>query len=157
VPTAEATLTDFLRDPNAIVERLQSTDIVLHRRNAEDLRLSLDARTEAIQTSVEVISRLLLTALADPGLRASFRASVNAIPWLKFLPDRERDAFFDDFFRTAEGAADLGVMAPLGRLLREWRTTAQIYADPSLARELGRPLSGDGGRVPEPVVKEVIG
>ena len=106
---------------------------------------------------MELVSRLLLTALADRAVRESLRASVDAIPWLKFLPDLERDVFFEDFFRTAEGAADLGVMAPLGRVLREWRATAQIYADPTLAQELSRPLPGVGDRVPEPSVKEVIG
>lgn len=157
MPTSEATLTDFLRDPNAVVERLQLTDVVLHRRNDEDLRLSLDSRSEAIETSVEVVGRLLLSALADRAVRERLRASVNAIPWLKFLPERESDAFFEDFFRTAEGAADLGVMAPLGRVLREWRATAAIYADPMLAQELRRPVPGDGDRVPEPNLKEIIG
>jgi hypothetical protein len=40
--TAEAILTDFLRDPKAVVDRLQHVDVVLHRRNAEDLHLSLE-------------------------------------------------------------------------------------------------------------------
>ena len=157
MPTSEATLTDFLRDPNAVVERLQLMDVVLHRRNDEDLRLSLDSRSEAIETSVELVSRLLLTALADRAVREHLRASVNAIPWLKFLPEWERDAFFEDFFRTAEAAAGLGVMAPLGRVLREWRATAAIYADPMLAQELRRPVPGDGDRVPQPDVKAMIG
>lgn len=157
MPTLEATLTDFLRDPNAVVERLQSTDVVLHRRNAEDLRLSLESRSEAVETSVELVSRLLLSALADGVVRERLRASLGEIPWITFLPERERDAFVDEFLRTAQGAADLGVMAPLGRVLREWRATAAIYADPMLAQELRRPLPGDGGRVPQPIVKEVVG
>jgi hypothetical protein len=49
------------------------------------------------------------------------------------------------------------VMVQLGQVLTEWRHTAQLYADPGLARELRRPLPGDGDVVPEPVVKEVIG
>jgi hypothetical protein len=157
MPTSEATLTDFLRDPNAVVDRLQSTDVVLHRRNAEDLRLSLESRSEAIEASVELVSQLLLSVLADRVARERLRGSVNEIPWLRFLPPRERDDFFEDFFRTAQGAADLGVMAPLGRVLREWRATAAIHADPTLAQELRRPLPGDGGRVPQPNVKEAVG
>ena len=50
--TDEATLTDFLRDPNTVVDRLQHGDVVLHRRNAGDLRLSLESRSEAIAESV---------------------------------------------------------------------------------------------------------
>jgi hypothetical protein len=55
-----------------------------------------------------------------------------------------------EFFRTAETAADLGIMTPLAQLLREWQATAAIYADPELAAELRRPLTGDGERVPAP-------
>ncbi len=54
--TAEATLTDFLRDPKAVVERLEHVDVVLHRRNAEDLRLSLESRTEAVADGVRFLA-----------------------------------------------------------------------------------------------------
>jgi hypothetical protein len=49
---AEATQTDFLRDPKAVVNRLENVDVVLHRRNAEDLRLSLESRSEAVADGV---------------------------------------------------------------------------------------------------------
>lgn len=150
--TGEATLTEFLRDPNAIVERLTHVDVVLHRRNAEDLRLSLESRTEAVAESVEFLARLLGTALADEVVRQRLRASAEAIPWLGFLPPDRREEFLGEFFRCAEAAAELGVMTPLAQLLREWQATAAIYADPALAAELRRPLPGDGDRVPPPPV-----
>ena len=157
MPTAEATLTDFLRDPNAVVDRLAQTDIVLHRRNADDLRLSLESRSEAIATSVELIGHILRSLLEDASVRQRVREKTAAVAWLALLPESERDRFLEEFFRSAEGSADLGVMAPLGQLLREWRQTAAIYADPALAAELRRPLPGNAGAIPRPVVKEVIG
>jgi len=155
--TSETTLTDFLRDPNAIVDRLAQTDVVLHRRNSEDLRLSLESRSEAVASSVEFVARLVRGALADAAARRQLVASATAIPWLSVLPEEDRDAFLDEFFRVAEAAAELNVMTALGQLLREWRATAAIHADPALAAELHRPLSGDGGRVSEPPVKAVVG
>jgi hypothetical protein len=62
----------------------------------------------------------------------------------------QRQEFVVEFFRTAEAAAELGVMTPLAQLLREWQATAAIYADPELATELRRPLPGEGERVPTP-------
>lgn len=149
-PTAEATLTDFLRDPKAVVDRLEQADVVLHRRNAEDLRLSLESRSEAVADGVRFVARVLSAALSDPSVRKRLEVSAEAIPWLTFLPAPRRQEFLVEFFRTAEAAAELGVMTPIAQLLREWQATALIYADPELAVELKRPLPGDGDRVAAP-------
>ena len=148
--TAEATLTDFLRDPKSVVERVEHVDVVLHRRNAEDLRLSLESRAEAVEDWVWFVSRVMSTALSDATVRDRLSAGLDAIPWLSFLPMEQRQDFVVEFFRTAAGAAELGVMKPLTQLLREWRATAAIYADPELAAELRRPLADDGERVLPP-------
>jgi hypothetical protein len=95
---------------------------------------------------------VLGTALSDAVVRERLQSGTEAIPWLSFLPAAERQEFMVEFFRTAEAAAELGVMAPLAQHLREWQATAAIYADPELARELRRPLPGDGERVPTPPV-----
>ena len=148
--TAEATLTDFLRDPKAVVDRLEHVDVVLHRRNAEVLRLSLESRSEAVADGVRFVARMLNAALADAAVRGRLEASAEAIPWLSFLPAPRRQEFLAEFFRTAEAAAELGVLTPLAQLLREWQATAAVYADPELAAELRRPLAGDGERVAAP-------
>lgn len=148
--TTEATLTDFLRDPNAIVAKLERQDVVLHRRNAEDLRLSLRSRREADDEGIRVLVHLLGQALADDIVRDRLAAAVAAIPWVGFLPDTSRQAFVGDFVRTAEAAAELGSMAPVTQLLIEWKATAAIHADPALAVALKRPMAGIGDRVPAP-------
>jgi len=147
---AEVTLTDFLRDPNRVVDRLEHADVVLRRRNAGDLRLSLQSRSDAATENVRFLTRLLGVALTDEVARKRLRASAEAIPWLAFLPEERRQEFLDDFFRSAEAAAELGVMTPLAQLVREWQATATIYADPELAAELRRPLSGDGEPIAAP-------
>jgi hypothetical protein len=152
IGTAEATLTDFLRDPNAVVERLEHVDVVLHRRNAGDLRLSLSSRSEAINESVRFVARVLGTALKDELVRQHLQSSAAAIPWLRFLPVEGRSEFLAEFFQCAEASAELGTMAPLAQLLSEWQATAAIYADPELHAELRRPSAGDGPPVPMPTV-----
>ncbi len=149
-PTAEATLTDFLRDPNSIVEKLERQDVVLHRRNAGDLRLSLQSRSEADDEGVRFIAHLLGQALADDVVGAWLVSAAAAIPWVTFLPDRSRRTFVEELIRTAEAAGELGSMAPLAQLLVEWKATAAIHADPALAEELKRPIAEIGSRVPAP-------
>lgn len=145
--TAEATLTDFLRDPNAIVEHLESRDVVLHRRNAADLHLSLRTRVESDDEAVGFLARMLGRVLADEALRPRFAEAVATIPWVSFLPADDRDTFVQEVVRTAQGAAELGTMAPLAQVLIEWKATAAIHADPLLAMELKRPID-DMGKYP---------
>lgn len=147
---AEATLTDFLRDPNAIVEQLEGRDVVLHRRNAADLHLSLRTRAESDDEAVGFLARLLGRVLADEALRPRVAEAVATIPWVAFLPAADRVTFVEDVVRTAEGAAELGSMAPLARVLKEWQATAAIHADPILALKLKRPIGGVGPLVAEP-------
>lgn len=148
---AEATLTDFLRDPNAIVEQLDARDVVLHRRNAADLHLSLRTRVESDDEAIGFMARLLGRVLADERLRPRFAEAVATIPWVTFLPVHDREAFVEDVVRTAEGAAELGTMAPLAQVLVEWKATAAIHADPLLALELKRPIEAVGQIVADPI------
>ena len=148
--TAEATLTDFLRDPKAIVEQLDRRDVVLHRRNAADLHLSLRSRAESDDEAVGFLARLLGRVLADDALRGRLADAVAAIPWVMFLPADERETFVEEFVRTAEGAAELGSMAALAQVLIEWKATAAIHADPTLAIELKRPIDDTGPQIAEP-------
>jgi hypothetical protein len=149
-PKAEATLTDFLRDPNSIVAKLERQDVVLHRRNASDLRLSLQSRSEADDEGLRFIAHLLGQALTDDVVAARLASAAFVIPWVTFLPDRSRHAFVEDLIRTAEAAGELGSMAPLVQLLVEWKATAALHADPALAVELKRPIAEIGSRVPAP-------
>lgn len=147
---AEATLTDFLRDPNAIVEQLEARDVVLHRRNAADLHLSLRTRAESDDEAVGFLALLLGRVLADERLRTRFAEAVATIPWVTFLPVHDREAFVQDVVRTAEGAAQLNIMSPLAQVLVEWKATAAIHADPLLALELKRPIAAVGRIVADP-------
>lgn len=149
-PTTVATLTDFLRDPNSIVAKLDRQDVVLKRRNAEDLRLSLRSRSEADDEGVRILAHLLGQALADDVVRDRLAVAAGDISWVRFLPEPSRETFVDEFIHTAEAAAELGSMVPVARLLVEWKATAAIHADPALALELKRPIAEIGGRVSAP-------
>ena len=147
--TAEATFTDLLRDPKGVVRQLEHGDVILHRRDGEDLLLSVAARAMAEDRILELMSGVLARILRDPVIRA--RASdPTAFPWTRFLPESERARFFAELFDCFEGAVQVGTMSPVERLLDEWQATAAIHADPELARRLSGPLPGNGAAVSRP-------
>ena len=149
---AETTFTDFLRNPNAVTELLEGGDVILHRRGADDLRLTVASRATSIEASLETIGRLITAVLQDGVVRE--RISRQApLPWLSFLPQAARERFYVELFECIEGAGSLGTLAPIARLLDEWHATAQVYADPDLAARLSRPLPGDGGLAKRPDVR----
>jgi len=145
----EATWSDFLRDPKTVTDRLDEVDVVLHRRDGEDLYLLTEARHEAAQDSIAIISRMLASVLQEGAVRRRL-AGDAAMPWLRFLPAPDRVQFATEFIETAIASADLGTLAPLSTLIAEWRNTALVHADPRLAAALGRPHPGDGKLVPRP-------
>jgi hypothetical protein len=70
--------------------------------------------------------------------------------WATFLPEPDRKLFAQDLTRTLVGAADVDNFAPVGQLLREWMATAEIHADPALARGLRKPVRAAGDQVAAP-------
>lgn len=141
--TAEATFTAFLRNPGEVTEHLEEGDVILRRRDAEDLRLSVASRAAAVEQSLALVGRILADVLEDATVRESMSRR-TAIPWMKFLPSEARARFYQELFESVEAASELGTLAPVGRLLDEWRATAAVFADPSLAARLRRPV--DEGR-----------
>ncbi len=71
-------------------------------------------------------------------------------PWATFLPKRDRAIFVDELTTTLMAVAGMDNYAPVGQLLREWKATAEIHADPKLARRLRRSIDADGDAVSVP-------
>jgi hypothetical protein len=148
----EVTLSAFLRSPTELLRRLEEEgDIVLRRRDAYDLRLSLDGRSRERDAGTALVARMLASVAADEaGKQLLARALDRTLPWMDVLPAPARHEFVVEFLRTAEASAEVGVHAPLLELIRAWRETAGIYADPDLRERMVRPLPGDAGPVSEP-------
>ena len=145
----ERPFSEFLRQPNDVVAELAEHDVVLRRRNAPSLRLSEADRDDERAEAFDALARLLRNLLAhSPG---SLDATIDDVfPWATFLPQRDRKDFTDELTRTLVAVSDLGNYGPVGQLLREWKATAEIHADPRLARRLRLAVDAEGGSVPSP-------
>lgn len=145
-----APFSDLLRHTTATVARLARTSAIrLQRRDATDLVLMSAERAEADIQVAELTARLLGELWRTN--RDSVREALpRALPWVRFLPDEDRDTMAAELADTAEAAASLGSSAAVSQLLTEWRHTAEIHADPDLHRALTATDTDDFGQVPRP-------
>ncbi|MEJ7719070.1 MAG: hypothetical protein WKF58_00805 [Ilumatobacteraceae bacterium] len=145
----ERPFSEFLRQPNEVVAELADHDVLLRRRNAPSLRLSEADRDDERSEAFEALARLLrnMVTHSPAGLEQTV---ADVFPWATFLPKRDRAAFVDELTTTLVAVGGLDNYAPIGQLLREWKATAEIHADPRLARRLRRSIDADGDAVPVP-------
>jgi len=140
---------EFLRQPNSVVAELAEHDVLLRRRSAPALLLSRADRGDDRSEAFEVLARLLRNlALHSP--RALDKAVDDAFAWVAFLPKADRHLFVEELTRTLLGASTVGNYSPVAQLLREWKATAEIHADPKLARRLRRATEAAGDLVTAP-------
>lgn len=71
------------------------------------------------------------------------------IPWVRFLPDHEREQFTCEFTEALQSCVSIGNFSKLDDLLCGWKSTALIYADQELATDLKRPIPA-GLEIPVP-------
>lgn len=83
-----------------------------------------------------------LAATSEPGAFGS--AVVSAFPWATLLSDAEVDQFAFELADALQAGVALNNPTPLTRTIEAWRHTAEVYADPDLARILCAFTSGDG-------------
>jgi hypothetical protein len=144
----ELTWSAFLREPTSVDALLAKGDVLLKRRDGEPLRLTKAARDDVTSDAIATAARLL--APTEEELLARLAPVVEErLPWTRFLPAGDRDAFVSEFVRQFAACADLGDFTALARLLTEWKTTAALHAE-GLAPVLRRPVSTVGARVPRP-------
>lgn len=145
----ERPFSDLLRKPKEVTDDVEQGDVLLRRRDEPDLRLSRADREVQRADTFSAIGRALRnlavhspTALAD--------ALGDAFPWVEFLPAGDRRLFLDEFSRVVVAAAALDDYEALTQLVREWRATAEVHADPKLARRLRRAAEAAGKPITAP-------
>jgi hypothetical protein len=145
----ERPFSDLLRHPKDVASDVEDGDVLLRRRDEPDLRLSrADREADRAEAFASVGRALRNLAVHHPA--ALTDALGDAFPWLEFLPTTDRRLFVDEFSRVVTAAAALDNYTPLGQLVREWRSTAEVHADPKLARRLRRAIDAGGDRVAVP-------
>ena len=145
----EHQFSELLRHPNDVTDDLEDGDVLLHRRDEPDLRLSrADRETERTSAFATLGRTLRNLAVHDPAPLEA--ALAEEFPWVELLPARDRREFLQEFSKVVAATMELDDYQALTQLIREWRATAEVYADPRLAKRLRGPLSPSGDRVSRP-------
>jgi hypothetical protein len=148
---SEHTFTHMLRNSGEILAELKHRDVVLRRRDGEDLFLGLRSREESVRDALGILARLLLAASVDPDTRRRVASALSAsLPWTSFLPDDEREEFFESLTSTAAACVEVDTFEPLAHLIDGWRATAELHANPELAKVLSVSRSGPAVRIKRP-------
>ena len=97
----------MLRNSGEVLAEVEHRDVVLRRRDGEDLFLGLRSREASVRDVLGVLARLLLAASVDADTRRKVAGRAAApLPWTTFLPDDEREEFFDALTSTAAACVE---------------------------------------------------
>ena len=95
----------------------------------------------------------MLCSLAASQPTALEAALSDAYPWVKFLPPDECEMFVLELAEQLLAVDSIDDFSPVDLLVGAWKATAEVHADPGLARRLAGPFEAThGGRVPRPTL-----
>lgn len=154
MPVAEMNISQFLRKVRPALEEVELHDLRLNRRDGADLYLKRADREEAEHEMLVASGQLLglLLMMTPDSTTVLSDAIARAVPWSRFLPDHDREEFAKQFIDTIEAAASLENYAAVGILLKQWKNTAEVWADPALRAALDADIE-EGAIVERPAEK----
>jgi PHD/YefM family antitoxin component YafN of YafNO toxin-antitoxin module len=139
----------FLRGPSQVLPSLDDADVILERRDEENLVLMREERFEATIAGLRIAARSL-AILARRQVELAEELLADEFPWLHWLPEAERVKCVQELLADLVAGADTGLLLPFSRNLASWRSTAEIWSDPELAERLQGPFPGDGPELNRP-------
>ncbi|MER6951279.1 hypothetical protein ABT294_45415 [Nonomuraea sp. NPDC000554] len=129
----------LINKQTSVFPALDDADVVLERRDAENLVLMRSERFQAMTDGLRLAARSLsIIARSNRGMAEEVFA--EELPWLKWLPAEARPECVTELLDHLLAGAETGLLIPFARALREWMSTAEIYSDPELARRLRGPF-----------------
>jgi hypothetical protein len=126
VAIPERTLTDFLQHSGRLLPELREGEILLRRRDGEDLVLMTVSQRTALQT----LARTFLTLT-----RADEPVAHTILYWLPLLAPADRQACLEELHGVAAAALESGRLGHLVEMLQAWEATALATWDAERNRE----------------------
>jgi hypothetical protein len=125
----ERSLTEFLQHSGTVLAEAGEQEIVLRRRDGEDLVLRPRGQSDALSTVTQAFAQVVLGGELD-------RASA-ILPWLAFLAAEDRKACLHELAEVASAALATGRPARLEETLYQWQATGLAAWDERRLRERG--------------------
>jgi hypothetical protein len=145
----EVSYSSFLRGPSEVLPALERGDVQLDRRDGEPLVMTRARRYHAWMQGIALSARMIRHLLKDdPDLAEDLLA--DELPWLPWMPRAEQRACLSEILTHLAAGAETGTFEPFARAVTEWEHTAEVWADPALAKRLTSDLAGDGEEIARP-------
>lgn len=136
------TLSYFLRRSGDVLGTVATEDVVLRRRDGDDLVLTTAQRTQILRDGLRLLAEIVGGLLDADGTESMAHALASVVPWTKALSSDERARLAREVAEAAATAADIGAPEPLGRALERWRRAARLRAAaPPVSAHQTRPVA----------------
>lgn len=121
-------------------EAARNDDIIVleQRAGQPSFVLETERRASASQQANEFVAEVLGAIVRDSALERAFTENLTStLPWVAFLPGRDRVAFVEEALETLRACASINRYTAFAELIQDWKNTAEIHSDPELATALG--------------------
>lgn len=129
----------LINKQTSVFPALEDADVVLERRDAENLVLMRSERFEALVQGLGLAARSL-AIIAKTNRSLAEEVFAEELPWLTWLPAEARPQCVSELLDHLLAGAATGLLLPFARAFTEWQSTAEIYSDPDLAARLQGPF-----------------
>ncbi|MFE3224147.1 hypothetical protein [Nocardia sp. NPDC059228] len=130
---------ELIRKQTSVFPLLEDADVLLERRDAENVVLMRDERYRAMDGALRIAARSLALVAKANRVMAEEVLAVE-LPWLVWLPPEHRSEAVTELLDDLLAGVDTGYYLPFMRNLIAWKHTAQIHTDPSLVAQLTGPF-----------------
>lgn len=133
----------LINKQTSVFPALQDAEVILERRDAENLVLMRSERFDALVQGLGLAARSL-AIIAKTNRVLAEEVFAEELPWLRWLPAEARPQCVSELMDHLLAGAATGLLLPFARAFREWQSTAEIYSDPELAARLRGPFDTSG-------------
>ncbi|MDE3074730.1 MAG: hypothetical protein KGJ86_04820 [Chloroflexota bacterium] len=109
----ERTLSEFLQHSGRLLPEIERGDLVLRRRDGDDVVISTKRHHDAVHIALALLLRL-----------ASRGKAADALPWFRFLSKHDQEACLKEIFEATQGGLSTGELTVLDEVLTAWEATA---------------------------------
>jgi hypothetical protein len=128
MPVEEFTLTDFLQHSGKVLPKVAEGEVLLHRRDGDDLVLMTSTQMEALQTTLRAFM-----SITDGGADRV----ATALPWFGFLEHSDQLECLRELRQGADATMLTGRLSELEEIIDEWRATGLAAWDEKRLRDRG--------------------
>lgn len=145
--TTRVSWSEMQRNASKVVRALDDGDVVLERRDGDDVRVIPVPRFEEL---LEALGASAALARAGLGNREGTEVLLEVFPWAKYLSEGGRREFAEELITSLQSSAAFEHGGPFMTSVIQWRNTAEVRSDPELHARLSAPAEIPADPIPVP-------